>query len=76
MLRGLKDAHGFKKCVWDCKRGGVNLGGSGGISGVASGVVSQTMGSRGDADSVEMVPLLREIRDELRAQTAILRSKA
>jgi hypothetical protein len=74
-LRGLKDSHGLKKCVWDCKRGGVNFGGAEGISGVASGVLAQTMDHRLDG-TVEMVPLLREIRDELRAQTRLLEKRA
>jgi hypothetical protein len=69
---GLRDPHAFKKCVWDCKRGSVNLTGADGIRAVAAA----GMGDRGGADlDNAAVPLLREIRDELRAQTELLRTK-
>jgi len=69
-LRGLKDPHAFKKCVWDCKRGNVNFGGGDGISAVVS---SMTMDGRSGKDDGSSVPLLlSDIRDELRAQTKLL----
>jgi hypothetical protein len=74
ILRGLKDPHGFKKCVWDCKRGGVNFGGSDGISAVA-GVGSMSISDRSGGGSIEMLPLLAEIRDELKLQTQIMKSQ-
>jgi hypothetical protein len=67
-LRGLKDPHAFKKCVWDCKRGSVNFGGSDGISGVTSGMNMDDRGGGGGKGDGATTALLSEIRDELRAQ--------
>lgn len=62
-LRGLKDPHGFKKCVWDCKRNSVNLAG-------ASDAASMNRES-----GTETTALLQEIRDELREQTKLLQAQ-
>jgi hypothetical protein len=65
-LRGLKDPHGFKKCVWDCKRGAVNLRDT--SAPVAAAAMAMDRGGGG----AELAPILLEIRDELRAQTQLL----
>ena len=82
-LRGLKDPHGFKKCVWDCKRGAVNL--RGGIPdgqvidrGSVGGGIGAMMGGGGGGGggaALELAPLLMEIRDELKLHTEILRGQ-
>jgi hypothetical protein len=61
-LKGLKDPHGFKKCVWDCKRAAVNM----------AGPPANDMGDRG----AEQTALLQDIRDELHAQTRLLEAQA
>jgi hypothetical protein len=58
----------------DCKRGGINFGGSDGISAVA-GIKSMSIGDRSGNGQIEMLPLLAEIRDELKLQTQIMRSQ-
>jgi hypothetical protein len=56
-LRGLADPHGFKKCVWDCKRSAVNLrGGSEGIPLAGAGGMDMDRGVS------EHTALLSEIR--------------
>ena len=65
VIRGLKDSHGFKKCVWDCKR-----------SIKENAVVEDRGGSIVAASYDAAVPLLREIRDELKLQTKVLQSQA
>ena len=82
VLIGLKDAHNFKRTVWDMKR-------SGGATFAARGAVGKGdameraagglggLGGDGDDDDGAGIPLLlREIRDELRVHTAILKAKA
>jgi hypothetical protein len=65
VLRGLKDPHGFKKCVWDCKRS------------IKENTVMDDVGASVAATNYDAaVPLLREIRDELKLQTTILQSQA
>lgn len=75
LLRGLKDPHGFKKCVWDCKRGHMNFSGADGISGVVNSLTMSDRGAAGSGDGSSVPLLLAEIRDELRAQTKILRER-
>lgn len=71
-LRGLKDPHGFKKCVWDCKRSAVNLrGGSEGLPLVGAGAGDMDRGG-----GAEQTALLAEIRDELKMQTKLLQEAA
>lgn len=79
---GLKDPHAFKKCVWDCKRGAVNLSDTSAPVAAAAMVMD-----RGGGDGAEVVPILQlqtellqknqelqlEIRDELRLQTELLK---
>lgn len=72
-LRGLVDPHGFKKCVWDCKRSAVNLrGGSEGIPIPMAGAGGMEM----DRGVTEHTALLSEIRDELKVQTKLLQEAA
>eukprot|EP01052_Picozoa_sp_SAG31_P021616 SAG31_NODE_1680_length_7539_cov_29.860484_4_plen_104_part_00 len=67
-LRGLKDPHGFKKCVWDCKRNSVNLSGA--------PDAGQCWAKKMNRDSgTETTALLQEIRDELREQTKLLQAQ-
>jgi len=73
-LRGLKDPHGLKKCVWDCKRGHVNFGGDGAILGVGSHAMHRGASDRG-GETASLL-MLTEIRDELRLHTALLQSNA
>jgi hypothetical protein len=73
-LRGLKDPHAFKKCVWDCKRGSVNLrGGVPDAHAMDRGGAGAALGAIGAKGGAELAPLLMEIRDELRLHTEILR---
>ena len=70
-MAGLVDPHGFKKCVWDCKRSAVNLrGGSEGIPMVGAGGMEMERGVS------EHTALLSEIRDELKLQTKLLQEAA
>ena len=70
-LRGLKDPHGFKKCVWDCKRSAVNLrGGNEGVVGAGGMDMNRSGGG------AEQTALLSEIRDELKMQTKLLQETA
>lgn len=71
-LVGLRNPHGFKKCVWDCKRHGVNMAGSAtpAIGGIPT--MSREPAAGGSSD---LAPLLTEIRDELRKQTELLAAK-
>jgi hypothetical protein len=73
-LVGLKDAHAFKTCVWDCKRGAVNLTGSDGIRGVGSMAIGRD-GGGADMRSDDVVPLLRGIHEELKKQTELLEGR-
>jgi len=71
-LRGLKDPHGFKKLVWAMKRSAGNPAGAA----LQSAPRAETM-VRGDGADAETVPLiLKEIRDELREQTKLLKERA
>ena len=73
VLTGLKNAHAFKKTVWDMKRSeGRSFSATGG------GVQAQSMEDRGGngGGSGEHTALLTDIRNELREQTALLRKQA
>lgn len=67
-LKGLRDPHAFKKCVWDCKRAAVNMAGTG----IGSIAPAADMSGRNE----EQIGLLQEIRDELHAQTRLLEAQA
>ena len=64
-LAGLKDPHSFKRLVWAMKRA---------QQGAAPSSMSMTARSSTSESETEVASLLREIRDELRANNELLQA--
>lgn len=72
-LKGLKDPHKFKKLVWAMKRSNGQTYAATIAGQMAPESGSMVRSSFGMSDDKEITPLLKEIRDELREQTNLMK---